>query len=98
MGRGILYSTCICKDGQMVPIESPYVLETNGKVREVKPSARWVTLRLYLSIPIWEERITSTSVCGMVNFRVVKLAKFPYTYRLVCLLEGMTEGCWYSIS
>lgn len=97
MGRGILYSTCICKDGQMVPIENPYVLETNGKVREIKPSARRVTLRLYRKYPYMGRE-------DYFNFRMWN-GKFQGSHTRdfstptdLYVFEGMTEGCWYERS
>lgn len=97
MGRGILYSTCICKDGQMVPIENPYVLETNGKVREIKPSARQVTLRLYRKYPYMGRE-------DYFNFRMWN-GKFQGSHTRdfstptdLYVFEGMTEGCWYERS
>lgn len=94
MGRGILYSTCICEKGQMVPIEAPYVLEKSGKVRDIKSDVHKITLRLNRKYPYMGRE-------DYFNFRMWN-GKFQgchtqdfHTPTDLYVFEGMTEGCWY---
>ncbi len=94
MGRGILYSTCICQDGKMIPVGNPYVLESNGKIRDIVPDTHKVTLKLYRKYPyMGREDFFNFHMSGG-RFQGSNKPDFLKPTNLY-VYEGITEGVWY---
>jgi len=94
MGRGILYATCFMENGKMVSVGDPFVLQADGKVRDIVQTGKNITLRLKRKYPymgredafnfrMWNGKFQGSNHANFSD------AKDLYTY------EGMTEACWY---
>lgn len=94
MGRGILYATCFMENGKIVSVGDPFVLQADGKVRDIVQTGKNITLRLKRKYPymgredafnfrMWNGKFQGSNHANFSD------AKDLYTY------EGMTEACWY---
>lgn len=97
MVRGILYSTCICQNGKMIPIGNPYILESNGKVRDIVPSTQEMTLKLYRKYPYMGREDFFNFYMSGGKFQGGNKSDFSDLTDLY-IFKGMTEGCWYERS
>lgn len=94
MVRGILYSVCIYQEGKMIPIGNPFVLENNGRVRDIVPHAQKITLRLNRKYPYMGREDYFNFRMWNGKFQGSNSAEFTHAKDLY-QFEGMTEGCWY---
>lgn len=94
MAKGILYSTCICQDGKMVPVGNPFVLKDDGDVCDIVPNDQKETLRLYRKYPYMGREDFFNYRMWNGKFQGSNSPKFSLSTDLY-IYEGMTEGCWY---
>ncbi|MDO4984631.1 MAG: hypothetical protein Q4E48_02945 [Prevotella sp.] len=95
MGRNILYLVGVWGNGQIVPIGNPFILKSDGSVREIaydKDKRQTMTLKrkypFFAMFDAFNGRMDYGKFQGTNSVDFSK-ASILYMHR------GVTEGCWY---
>lgn len=94
MGRNILYTIGIWKNGSIVPIGNPFVLRADGTIREIICNKnKKQTMSLYRKYPFFAKFDPFNGRMGLGRFQGSNKKDFSDLTTLFTH-EGATEGCW----
>ncbi len=95
MGRNILYSVGLYKNGKIAPIGCPFVIMGEGSVRDIKPRyGTRMSMTLLRKYPFFGKEDYFNGRMAYGKFQGDNDADFKNPTTLY-QHEGITEGCWY---
>lgn len=95
MGRNILYTVGIWESGRIIPIGNPFIVQKNGKIRDVKYNKKKrQTMTLYRKYPFFAQFDSFKNRMKNGEFQASNTKDFSIVTTLFTH-KGFTYGCWY---
>lgn len=96
MGRNTLYSIGVWESGKLIPIGNPFIIQTDGKIRNVVcDKNKSQTMILYRKYPFFAQFDSFKTRMDMGEFQGSNTRNFS-SYSTLFVHKGFTNGCPYN--
>jgi len=96
MGRNTLYSIGVWESGKLIPIGNPFIIQTDGKIRNVVcDKNKSQTMILYRKYPFFAQFDSFKTRMDMGEFQGSNTRDFS-SYSTLFVHKGFTNGCPYN--